>query len=131
MDSYKVGNGNQHIRLTADVSTLGFASSRAISIDLDSDEPGIPVANSDDASGDIINKSIGTASSLARKRLSILSRIDLFGTLEERKAEYKSLTATYLLEKGTDGKKEFIKPVKTAHQNHTRAFLHKKIDLTD
>lgn len=130
MDTYKVGNGNQHIRLTADISTLGLASSRAITIDLDSDEPGKAVANSDDASGDIMDKSIGSASSLAGKRLSILTRIDLFGTLEERKAEYKALTATYALEKGSDGKKDFIKPVKTAHQNYTRAFLHKRIDLT-
>ena len=131
MDSYKVGSGNQHIRLTADIDTLQLASSRAIAIDLHSDEPGLPVASSDDASGDMIDKSIGSASSLRGKRLSILTRVDLFGTLEERKAAYKTLTATYTLERGKDGKKEFIKPTKTAHQNHTRAFLHKKIDLTD
>jgi hypothetical protein len=131
MDAYKVGSGNQHIRMTADIETLQLASSRAIAIDLNSDDPGKPVANSDDASGDIIDKSIGSASSLKGKRLSILTRVDLFGTLEERKAAYRSLTATYILERGTDGKKEFIKPTKTAHQNHTRAFLHKKIDLTD
>ena len=130
MDSYKVGSGNQHIRLTADIDTLQFASTRAIVVDMSSDEPGVPVAESGDASGDIINEPIKSASFLAGKRLSILTRVDLFGTLEERKAAYKALTATYTLEKGTDGKKDFIKPTKTAHQNFARAFLHKKIDLT-
>src|SRR5687768_5201823 len=117
MDTYQTGTGTQDINLTVDITTIGFAATRAITIDLSSDAPGIPVGNSGDASGDINDKPIGSASSLAGRRLSVLTRIDLFGSLEERKAEFERIVANYKLENGEEGDKVFDDPIKTAHNS--------------
>ena len=130
MDKYKAGNGTKHVKLTVDINTLGLAASRAIVIDLNSPAPGKSVAQSIDATGDIPKKAIGSAKSLQGKRLSVLTKIDLLGSDDERKKESERITAKYILDDGADGHVEFDKPTKTVHNNFTTVFLHKPIDLT-
>lgn len=129
MDTYQVGNGVTSIKLSADIRTLHLAASRAITVDLTPPNDSKAVAESADASGDIQPKEIGTPQELRGRRLSVLTRIDLFGTPEERKAAYKNITAIYELSLGAEGQKQFINPDKTAHNNYNRVYLHKTIDL--
>ena len=129
METYKVGNGDQPIKLAVDIDTLGLAASRAIVLIVASTDTGKAVAHSKDATGDIAKKIIGKASELEGKRLSVFTRIDLIGTDEERKREAERTTATYQLEGGIDGNLKFGDSRKIVNDEFTRIFLHKPIDL--
>lgn len=130
MSSYHVGHGQQQVKLAADIDTFGLAASRAITLDLHSPDPSVTVAHSFNATGDIPRKEIGTPLTLTGKRLSILTKIDLIGSLEERKAESKRITARYFLDDGADGYKVFDDPEKTVAQDFSSVVLFKVIDLT-
>lgn len=129
MDTYKVGNGTFQITLIADIDTIGLAASRAIVIDLNVPGPGLPVAHSQDATGDIPQTEIGSADLVRNKRLSILTKIDLIGDEAARKAESERLTGKYTLNGGEESLKVFTAPIKTVHNNFSTVFLHKPIDL--
>jgi hypothetical protein len=106
MDSYKTGNGPEQIVLTTDVTTIGLAATRAII----NTTPITTVAMSNDVTGDIRNKKIGTASVLAGRILAVMTKIDLSILLEEQEREKESnnLKILYTLSGGVDGDVDFI-----------------------
>ena len=128
MAAYKVGNGTQQVKMALDDDTIGMAASRAF-VDNGPDNELKPVAQSDNATGDIALKKIGAAFELQDHLLIVISRIGLFGTVSERKKEFESLTATCLLSDGEDGFKEFNKPEKRKVGNFERAELIFRIQL--
>ena len=133
MDTYKIGNGSPLIKLSADIIVVtGLAASRAIVFNVDSSEPGIAVAHSKDATGDIKPaNSINEADPLNGKRLSVFTKIDLLGnSTEERQIEFERLNAIYTLTGGEDGDKDFDSPDKfNQDDDFFVAFLNKNIDL--
>ncbi len=129
MSTYKVGNGQQQIKFAADIDTFGLAASRAITVNLATNDPAVTVGHSLDATGDIPRKEIGTADSLAGKRLAILTKIDLVGDEDARKKESKRLTAKYFLDNGAAGYKVFDDPEKTISDDFFSVILYKEIDL--
>lgn len=130
MSTYQVGNGTQQIKLAVDVADIiGLAASRAIVVDLNSSDPSITVAKSLDAAGDIPRKDIGTAISLKNKRLSVLTKIDLIGSLEDRKKEAEKASAKYIFDDGDEGHTVFNDPEKTIADDFTTVVLFKEVDL--
>lgn len=133
MDSYKIGDDSLTIKLSADIIVVaGLAASRAIVLDVEGTEPGIPVAHSKDATGDIKPaNSINEADPLNGKRLSIFTKIDLLGSSkEERQKEFDRINAIYTLSGGDDGDKDFDSPDKFEQDDDFFvAFLNKNIDL--
>lgn len=130
MDSYKVGNGNQQVVLTADVTTIGLAATRAIV----NSSPITTVAMSNDVTGDILEKEIGIAGHLVNRTLAVMSKIDLsiFLTEQERKKEYENLKISYALSGGDDGEKDFnIEPeFVVPSDDYKVVIIVKKISLT-
>jgi len=129
MSTYKVGIQSQQIKLSVDINTFGLAASRAIVLDMASTAPGITVAKSQNATGDIPRKNIGTAVMLANKRLSILSKIDLVGSDEDNELEAGRVGAKYILDDGEEGHIEFDDPVKKIAADFSTVILFKVIDL--
>jgi hypothetical protein len=130
MDTYKVGNTLDQIKLEVDISTFGLAASRAILVDLNSPAPGISVASSQDATGDIGKTEIGKAKNIKNRRLSIFTKIDLLGDdVAARKLESENLTGKYTLDGGPNGSEVFGTPIKTVDDEFLTVFLHKPIDL--
>jgi hypothetical protein len=130
METYRVGNGTTQISMSADISTISLAASRALVVDLNSSDPGKPVGHSADATGDISKREIGTADALRGQRLSIFTRIDILGSSpEERKKEYERATGYYTLSGGTDGDRIFNSPDKSANTDYSTMILHQLIDL--
>jgi hypothetical protein len=130
METYPVGNGAIQISMSADISTISLAASRALVVDLNSSDPGKPVGHSADATGDISKTGIGTAAALRGLRLSIFTRIDVLGSsLEERKKEYDRATGYYSLSGGTNGDTNFNTPDKSANADYSTMILHQLIDL--
>jgi len=130
MSTYNVGKGSQQIRLAVDIDTIGLAASRAIAVDLNSTDPATPVAHSDNATGDIAQKQIGTAKVLKNKRLSVLTKIDLIGDLDSRKKESERISGKYILDDGKDGHMVFDDPDKVVADDFTTVILFKQVDLT-
>lgn len=130
MSTYRVGKGQQQIKLSVDITTIGLAASRAIVVDLNSNDPALPVAHSDNATGDIAQTKIGTAKSLKNKRLSVLTKIDLIGSIAEKKKESERLTGKYILDDGIDGHQIFDDPDKIVADDFSVVILYKEIDLT-
>jgi hypothetical protein len=129
MSTYKVGNGPKQITLAADIDTFGLAASRAIIVDIDTNEPALTVGLSVDATGDISNTDLGACDSLKDKRLSIMTKIDLIGDLDTRRKEADRLGAKYILDEGPEGLKSFADPVKVVSDDVTSVILFKEIDL--
>jgi hypothetical protein len=130
METYTVGSGQKTIQLTADISTLGLAASRAILVDLNTGAPGISVAHSNDATGDIAVSEIGPQQGLKGKRLSIYTKVDLTGNdMESRKKEFEEIAASYELTNGDSGQKTFSNPQKTVDDLYQVAMIIKHIDL--
>ena len=129
MSTYQTGNGSQQINFAVDISTVGLAASRAITINLDSPAPGKPIAHSDNATGDIDAKDIGPAVELQGLRLSTVTRVDFWGSDEQRKAQYNSLSAKYILDGGNDGNKIYNDPKITVDAGYNVAIVSKNIDL--
>ncbi|MEP7239038.1 MAG: hypothetical protein ABI685_14260 [Ferruginibacter sp.] len=130
MSTYNVGKGSQQIRLAVDIDTIGLAASRAIVVDLNSTDPAVPVAHSDNATGDIAQKQIGKPKALKAKRLSVLTKIDLIGSEDERKKESERISAKYILDDGKDGHVVFDDGVKVVADDFTTVILFKQVDLT-
>jgi hypothetical protein len=130
MHTYNLGSGVQPIQLMVDISTLGLAASRAILVEVNSSMPGVSVAHSNDATGDIPATGIGAPVNLKNKRLSIFTKVDIIGDeLETRKKEFEGITARYTLSNGPDGEVVFSDPQKTIDQNYFSALIHQHIDL--
>lgn len=131
MDTYKVGEGPQQIKLAVDVTTIGLAGSRA-----SAGKPGgspVAVAHSIDVTGDIPITEIGEAKSLKGCTLVISTLIDLkiIGDKEARKAESDRINGKYILDNGTDGHKVFDKPdKKMPNDDYTTVILLKQINLS-
>jgi hypothetical protein len=130
MSTYDVGKGSQQIRLAVDIDTIGLAASRAIIVDLNSADPAKPVAHSENATGDIAQKQIGTAKGLKNKRLSILTKIDLIGDPGDLKKECERITGKYILDDGKEGHVVFNDPQKVVADDFSTVILFKQIDLT-
>ena len=129
MSTYQTGNGTGQISLAVDISTIGLAASRAITINLNNTDPGKPVAHSENATGDIPTQSIGQAAVLQGLRISVVTQVSFWGDDAQRKAQYNSLTATYTLDGGTDGEKTYNDPKITVDAGFNVAIVNKNIDL--
>jgi hypothetical protein len=130
MQTYKVGAGTQQIMLSVDIDTVGLAATRARLVIVQSTEPGVTVATSSDATGDILpQKKIGARDSVVAKRLSVVTRIDLLGKLPERKAEAERLTGTYQLDGGPGGSISDFEATKKANKDFTSVGLQLLVDL--
>jgi hypothetical protein len=130
MQTYTVGSGTASIQLKVDISTLGLAASRAIVVDLHSSAPGVSVAHSNDATGDIQDTSIGLPENLKVRRLSIYTKVDITGNnLELRKKEYEEISASYVLSNGEDGLVIYKEPHKNVDENYQVAMVIQHIDL--
>ena len=129
MSTYQVGNAPTQIKLAVDLDTVGLAASRAIVIDLNSNDPSITVGKSINATGDIPRRDIGTASSLQGRRLTIISKIDLIGSAAFIRKEAQRLSAKYILEDGVKGTVAFTDPDKTISDDSSSVVLFIQIDL--
>jgi hypothetical protein len=129
METYETGNSEQQISLAVDISTFALAASSATIKIVDPPTVGIPVAQSEDASGDINTQVIGKASDIQNKRLTILTKIDLIGSLEDRKNAFDDIDATYTLNGGPNGLQTYVDPLKSVDDDFTTVLLAKPIDL--
>lgn len=128
MDTYRIGNDQQHIRLALDVNTIGLAASRAIVIQTNPHSQ-VPVAHSMNATGDIFLTGIGTSATLQNKRLSIFTQVNLWGNDNQRRDQYNNISTIYSLEGGSEGQKTFNSPMINVDQNYNVVFILKYIDL--
>jgi hypothetical protein len=129
MSTYQAGNATGQVSLTVDISTVGLAASRAITIDLNSSNPGKPVAHSENATGDIYTKEIGQAAALQNLRLSVVTQVDFWGDDAERKSQFDSLGAKYVLDGGTGGEQTYADPEVDVDASYRVAMVSKSIDL--
>ena len=129
MSTYKIGNGSKQITLAVDIDSFGLAASRAIIVDLNTNDPVITVGHSVDATGDITRTDIGLCDSLKNKRLSIMTKIDLIGSLDSRKKEAARLNAKYILDEGVEGSKSFSDAEKIISDDVTTVILYKEVDF--
>ena len=129
--SYSAGKDQNRISLMVDIDTIGLAATRAIVVDLQTEDPAEAVGHSENATGDIPEKDIGTAKKLKGKLLSILTKIDLIGDEEANKKECARLAGKYYLDGGKDGYVYFDDPRKTVAADFSRVILNMEIDLTD
>jgi hypothetical protein len=129
METYETGNSEQQISLAVDISTFALAASSASIKIVDQPTAGISVAQSENASGDISTQPIGKASDIQNKRLTILTKIDLIGSLEDRKNAFDDIDATYTLSGGPNGLQTYVDPLKSVDEDFTTVLLAKPIDL--
>ncbi len=130
MSNYRVGSGSSQITLEVDINTFGLAASRAIVLNILSNDPETTVGHSLNATGDIPRKDIGSRDFLVGKRLSIMTKIDLLGSLAERKKEAERLTAKYILHQGPDGPLSVSDPMKVIAKDFKTVILYREFDLT-
>lgn len=128
--SYDVGKDKNEISLMVDIDTIGLAATRAIIVDLNTNDPADPVAHSENATGDIAEKNIGSAKKIKGKLLSILTKIDLIGDADSNKKESERLSGKYYLDGGDDGYIYFDVPRKRVAADFSRVILNMEIDLT-
>jgi hypothetical protein len=130
MHTYTLGTGTEPIRLSVDISTLALAASRVLLVDLNSTSPGVSLALSADASGDILLTDIGLPETLRNKRLSIFTKVDITGSDPvERKKEFDGIQATCVISNGAGGEVTFSDPQKTVDDNYLSAMVIQLIDL--
>jgi hypothetical protein len=129
METYKVGDGQQQVKMAVDITTIGLAASRAIILKPGSGQPSKPVAHSENASGDIPQQGIGPAIALAEYTISVMTKIDLLGDDNARQKESQQLTARYVFDDGAEGHKEFTDPVKEISDDGRTVILYKQIEL--
>lgn len=129
MNNYSVGSGNNQITLTVDIDALGLAATRAIVVDTANPSDWKEVAASSTTSGDIPEDEIGAANAIKGRRLSVLTKIDLFGDEETRKQESERLAGKYWLNHGDDGLAEYNNARKNVSDDFSSVSLHLKIDL--
>lgn len=111
MSTYTTGTSSNTIFVTADVNTAGLAHTRAAVRTPGPSSTIITSKTSVDATGDIRRADMGTAEHCAGNRLVIATEISLSILPEdEREEECNRLTATYCMEGGTDGQKDFPAP---------------------
>jgi hypothetical protein len=129
MSTYKIGNGSKQITLAVDIDSFGLAASRAILVDVNTNDPEVTVGHSADATGDIARTDIGLCDALKNKRLSIMTKIDLIGSPGNRKKEADRLSGKYILDDGAEGTKSFSDAEKIISDDVTTVILYKEIDL--
>ena len=129
MSTYRVGSGTSQITLEVDINTFGLAASRAIVLNILSQDPETTVGHSLNATGDIPLKDIGTRDFLVGKRLSIMTKIDLLGDLPERKKEAERLSAKYTLDQGPNGPLSVSDPMKVISKDFKTVILYREFDL--
>ena len=129
MNTYHVGDSNGQITIAADIDTFGLAASRAIVLDLQIEESATTVGTSVDATGDISARDIGSAFLLAGKRLSVVTKIDLLGSEQDRQREAERLNGRYMIDNGADGLRIFIDPEKVFSDDGKTVILFFVIDL--
>jgi len=94
--------------LTANISALGPAASRASILDLSKTDPSVAVAHSSNATGDIERLVVSDKVLLKGKRLMVFTKIALIGANEStRSTEGDGVTGQYFLDGGPDGLKAF------------------------
>ena len=128
MSTYTTGTSSNTIFVTADVNTGGLAHTRAA---VRTPGPGSTIITSKtsvDATGDIRRADMGTAERCAGNCLVIATEISLsILPQDEREEEYKRLTATYCMEGGTEGQKEFPEPDDKEPSNDFSVVILRKI----
>ena len=111
MDTYTLGSDLKQIKLTADITTIGMAATRAFIIDGPPDFKEHKGPASGDATGDIKLAEIGVPQQLLGKVLSIVTTIRLTGNnIEHRKKAFQNIEAQYILDAGGEGHKEYPEP---------------------
>jgi hypothetical protein len=130
-NTYNIGSSRDQILLTVFITSQVPAKSKAIIIDpLNPAEWTPEVVKSYEDSGDIINKAIGTPSSLKGKRLSVTTVLAITGEdLETRKEAADRIVGDYLLERGLEGLKGFSNPYKIINDDATEVILSLNADL--
>ena len=131
MDDYTTGNGPQQIDLTVDVDTIGMAATRAHVAKTGPGNPQTPVAQSNDVTGDIAKKDIGSAANLQGQSLYVSTLIDLRTILNQpdREREFARLSSTYILDNGTDGHQVYAPDDKVKNADCTTIILFKQVNL--
>ncbi|SFD98839.1 hypothetical protein SAMN05518672_10453 [Chitinophaga sp. CF118] len=132
MDTYSIGSEPRSIKLTADITTIGMAATRAFSIDGPPDFKPTGVAASVNATGDIKLAEIGMPMVLTGKVLFIVTTIRLTGAdIQTRKKAFENIEALYMLDSGFEGHKEFMEPdiIIDLNNNFTDIELNKSIKL--
>jgi hypothetical protein len=113
-NTYIIGTSTEQINLAADITTVGLAASRASVLVVDDTNPGVPVAASVDATGDIVNTVIGGGTSLKGKRLTVFTMVTLTGEDQgSRQIEADAVRGTYMLSGGDEGVKSYSDPIKS------------------
>ncbi len=134
MNTYKVGaSATTPIKLSVDVTTRGFADTRAFLTDTELVAIGPSVGDSTNASGDIAPTIIGNAADIAGRYLSITTHIRITGTdIIARQLEYTRIKMLYIIDNGADGHKEFNNPDTMIDLNgdYTKIEITKDILLT-
>lgn len=113
-NTYNIGGSINQITLQADIISIGVAGTRASILDLASANPGIAVAHSTDATGNISKQSIGNYTTLKGKQLTVFTQIALLGSdAPTRVAEAPTCAGTYTISGGDNGVQTFNDPTNT------------------
>lgn len=113
-NTYNIGLTTGPIHLAVDITTVGPAATRASVLTVGSNSPGIPVAHSADATGDISGRPIGGGASLKGTRLTIFTMVALTGEDPGSRAiEAAAVQGKYELSGGDEDVKSFNNPVKS------------------
>ncbi|WP_339880322.1 hypothetical protein [uncultured Algoriphagus sp.] len=113
-NTYNIGLTTGQIHLAVDITTVGLAATRASVLIVNNNSPGVPVAHSVDATGDINGKPIGGGVSLKGKRLTIFTMVTLTGDDPNVRAiEAQAVRGQYELSGGDEDIKSFNNPVKS------------------
>ena len=113
-NTYNIGNTTNLVTLEADITTVGLAASRASILVVSGTDPGIVVAHSVNATGDISTQPIGDRTLLRGKRLTVYTKISLTGNDAAARAnEASAVMGTYLLSGGDEGVKSYHNPTNT------------------
>jgi hypothetical protein len=113
-NTYNIGASTGQINLAVDITTVGLAATRASVLVVNNSNPGVPVAHSVDATGDIASRSIGGGASLSGKRLTVFTMVTLTGNnAASRATEAAAVRGKYELSGGDGGIKTFNNPVKS------------------
>lgn len=130
-NTYNIGNSTQEIELTAQINSGNPAVTEAYTMNL-ADPAANPqlVAASANASGNIINKQIGTRADLSGKRLSVQTTVGITGnTLATRQQAAAQVSGSYILDKGEEGRRDNYVPLKSVNTDSTEVILTLNVDL--
>lgn len=113
-NTYNIGASTANIKLAVDITSIGLAASRASVLVVNGSDPGVAVAHSVDATGDIPEQAIGYSDSLKGKRLTVYTKVSLTGDdANNRALEAAHVKGEYEVSGGSDGNKSFNNPVAT------------------